>query len=76
MGIFCVYPEEAVKWVGDGVIHEKKVENKKVIKEGTVSQFLPSKGSWEIHNCDGTKGELNYHQLCRAKARYDKKNKK
>ena len=76
IGIHCPHTDEARKWVGVRVVHERTVDKVKQKKEGTVVAFLPSECKWEIDMDGGSTEKLSYTQLCRGMDRFDKKSKK
>ena len=76
ISIHCPHTDEARKWVGVRVVHERTVDKVKQKKEGTVVAFLPSECKWEIDMDGGSTEKLSYTQLCRGMDRFDKKSKK
>ena len=71
MVVKCMYPGEAMKWLGCEIMHflvDKNDSKKRYAKHARAIAFSPKASKWKVQFDDGVCMEINYGQLCcRAK---------
>ena len=63
----CLYPKEAMAWVGCEIMHfvaDKNDSKKRHAKHAKAIAFSPKTSKWKVQFDDGVCLEINYGQLC------------
>ena len=69
----CLYPKEAMEWVGCEIMHfvaDKNDSKKRHTKHAKAIAFSPKTSKWKVQFDDGVCLEINYGQLCRGVKRH------
>lgn len=65
----CLYPEEALEWVGCDIMHfvaDKNNGKMRHAKHAKAMAFSPKISKWKVQFDDGLCLDINYGQLCRG----------